>query len=125
MKMKITTITIISVLLFTISCNEKPSIKVERTYGPKLLEIVEDGDRYYEVYHPTDTIIEYEKIYLDGKLDSLTEWGNDGILWSQTKYKNGLRHGKHIVYDLNESGEIKYIQYYENDQLLREETFEK
>ena len=117
-------ITILIILIaFSISCKKAPNVRIERTYGPKLLEIKQDGNRTSEIYHPTDSVIEFEKIYINGKLDSVTEWGNDGVLWFQTKYKNGLRHGKHIGYNHNGNGEIWYIHYYEFDQLVRKEEY--
>lgn len=116
------TLSILSLFVIgSISCENKASVKVERVYGPKLIEIKQDGNRSYEVYHPTDSVIEFEKIYLNEQLDSVTEWGNDGVLWFQTDYKYGLRHGKHIGYDPKGSGKILYIYHYENGELVDRE----
>lgn len=94
------------------SCTNESNIRIERSYGPKLKAVVQDGNRYYEQYFPNDSIVEIERIYVNDQLDSTTEWFNTGELWTQTDYKNGQMHGKHIVYQ--EDGEtIAYLVLYE------------
>ena len=92
------------------------NITYERFYGPRLIEEGWDGNRRYERYDNNDSVLEYERIYINGVLDSSTEFYSTGELWFQTEYKEGLRHGKHICY--NEDKTIKYIQFYENGVLV-------
>ena len=92
------------------------NITYERFYGPRLIEEGWDGNRRYERYDKNDSVLEYERIYINGVLDSSTEFYSTGELWFQTEYKEGLRHGKHICY--NEDKTIKYIQFYENGVLV-------
>ena len=92
------------------------SVEVKRGYGPKLLGHGEEGN---ELYNMDEQVLESEKIYVHGVLDSSTEWFGTGKLWSQTQYKNGKRHGIHKVY--NKDGKtIDYIQYYENGERMKE-----
>ena len=63
-----------------------------------------------------DSVIEVERIYINGVLDSSTEFYGTGNLWFQTQYKDGIRHGNHVCY--NEDKTVKYTQVYENDSLI-------
>ena len=97
-------------------------ITYKRGYGPKLIGEVYDGNRIIEKYS-NDTILNYEHIYVNGKLDSSTAWYGTGKLWSKTQYKDGVRHGNHIVY--NEDGTtLKYVQIYNNDSLISNEKIQ-
>ena len=92
------------------------SIYIERGYGPKLIysEIL-DG-RIVEKYHLKDSVLEYEHIYLNNKLDSTTSFYSTGELWFQSQYDNGRRNGNHICY--YEDGSIRYKQIYLNGVLV-------
>ena len=92
------------------------NVTYERVYGPRLIEYGWDGNRRYERYDKNDSVLEYERIYVNGVLDSSTEFYSTGELWFQTEYKEGVRHGKHICY--NEDKTIKYIQFYKNGVLI-------
>lgn len=104
------------------SCKEADVITIERSYAPKLIGHKVDGNRLYEEYS-SDSTLEWEKIYVNGEIDSMTQWGNDGVLWFQTQYKDGLMHGTHTGYNHNGSGDVWYIHYYENGKCIREEEF--
>ena len=92
------------------------NVTYERVYGPRLIEYGWDGNRRYERYDKNDSVLDYERIYVNGVLDSSTEFYSTGELWFQTEYKEGVRHGKHICY--NEDKTIKYIQFYKNGVLI-------
>jgi antitoxin component YwqK of YwqJK toxin-antitoxin module len=66
-----------------------------------------------------EQVLESERIYVHGVLDSSTEWFGTGKLWSQTQYKNGKRHGIHKVYS-KDGKTIDYIQYYESGESIKE-----
>ena len=89
----------------------KDSVEVKRGYGPKLIGYGEEGN---EIYNKDERVLEWEEIYVHGVLDSSTEWFGTGKLWSQTQYKNGVRHGIHKVYK-----GIDYIHYYENEKRIK------
>ena len=92
------------------------SITIVKGYGPKLIsyEII-DGERN-ERYDLEDSILEYEHIYLNNKLDSTTSFYGTGELWFQSQYVNGRRNGNHICY--YEDGTIRYKQIYLNGILV-------
>ena len=92
------------------------SIYIERGYGQKLIytEII-DG-RIVEKYDLKDSVLEYEHIYLNNKLDSTTSFYGTGELWFQSQYDNGRRNGNHICY--YEDGTIRYKQIYHNGFLV-------
>ena len=92
------------------------SITIVKGYGPKLIsyEII-DGE-IYEKYDLKDSVLEYEHIYLNNKLDSTTSFYGTGELWFQSQYVNGRRNGNHICY--YEDGRIKYKQIYLNGILV-------
>ena len=92
------------------------SITIVKGYGPKLIsyEII-DGERY-ERYDLEDSILEYEHIYLNNKLDSTTSFYGTGELWFQSQYDNGRRNGNHICY--YQDGTIRYKQIYLNGVLV-------
>ena len=92
------------------------TISYKRGYGPKIIECFDD-QRFCR-YSKTDSIVEWESLYINGVLDSLTAWYNPGGLWSQTQYLHGLRNGKHIVY--KDGGGLQYIQIYKNGILVEE-----
>ena len=97
------------------------SIYIERGYGPKLIhsEII-DG-RIVEKYDLKDSVLEYEHIYLNNKLDSTTSFYGTGELWFQSQYVNGRRNGNHICY--YEDGTIKYKQIYLNGILVNTKRY--
>lgn len=95
----------------------KIKITYERGYGPKLIDYVWDGDRRSEKYDMNDSVLNYERIYINGVLDSSTEFYGNGNLWFQTQYNKGVRDGNHICYNEDDTT-IKYIQIYENDSLV-------
>ena len=92
------------------------SITIVKGYGPKLIsyEII-DGEMY-EKYDLKDSVLEYEHIYLNNKLDSTTSFYGTGELWCQSQYVNGRRNGNHICY--YEDGTIRYKQIYLNGILV-------
>lgn len=118
---------LILLCVFILSCNFKKEnnikkenkIKVtyERGYGPKLIQYVWEGDHRSEKYDMNDSVLNYERIYINGVLDSSTEFYGNGNLWFQTEYTNGVRDGKHICYN-EDTTTIKDIQVYENDTLV-------
>ena len=99
------------------------SITIIKGYGPKLIsyEII-DGE-IHEKYDLKDSVLEYEHIYLNNKLDSTTSFYGTGELWFQSQYVNGRRNGNHICY--YEDGTIKYKQIYLNGILVSTIRYEK
>lgn len=95
------------------------SVTYKRGYGPKIVGTCSEGGHY--TYSATDTVLEWEHVYLNGVLDSATAWYGTGKLWSQTQYVLGIRHGKHVVF--KENGEdVDYIQFYKKGILIREKN---
>ena len=104
------------VILF--SCNSNnDKITYERAYGPKFIKYVLDGDRLSERYNKNDSVVEFERIYVNGVLDSMTQFYGTGKLWFQTQYKNGLRHGNLFCY-IEDGKTLRYVSVYENDSLI-------
>ena len=99
------------------------SITIVKGYGPKLIsnEII-DGEMY-EKYDLKDSVLEYEHIYLNNKLDSITSFYGTGELWFQSQYVNGKRNGNHICY--YKDGTIKYKQIYLNGILVSTIRYKK
>ena len=93
----------------------KDSIEVKRGYGPKFLGHGKEGN---EIYNKDEKVLEWEKIYVHGVLDSSTSWFGTGKLWSQTQYENGIRNGIHKVYK-RDGKTINYIHYYENEKRIK------
>ena len=92
------------------------SIYIERGYGPKLTYSEIINGRIVEKYDLKDSVLEYEHIYLNNKLDSTTSFYSTGELWFQSQYDNGRRNGNHICY--YEDGSIRYKQIYLNGVLV-------
>lgn len=113
----------ISSIIIFFSCNSNnDKITYERFYGPKFIEYAWDGNRRYEIYNTNDSVVEMERIYVNGVLDSTTEYWGTGDLWFQTQYKNGIRHGNHFCY-YEDGKTLQYAQVYDNDSLISSEYF--
>ena len=108
---------IISSIIILFSCNsDNDKITYERLYGPKFIEYILYGG-LRERYDMNDSVLTHEKIYVNGVLDSSTEFYCSGKLWFQTQYKNGLRHGNHFCY-IEDGKTLRYVSVYENDSLI-------
>jgi len=67
-----------------------------------------------------DYVMEFENGVLNGRI--IKYWDNGKINY-ETNYKNGLAHGKHTGY--YENGQIEWEDYWADDVLIKETTYEE
>lgn len=126
---------------FTISCTPKEQSSTEKTKTVSTENLIEKTDQFFEdgapeivtkytkgkngnlIPHSRVNFYRDKKVMIEGTLDEKGErdgtwksYYNNGSPWSEGDYKNGVAHGKRIVWF--ENGQKRYEGAFDNGQKI-------
>ncbi len=113
--MKILSTLLLVCLLFSCSLNDTKKVEEMHENGtPKLIRSLEKGKEKLSRFYPdgkkeTEGLVEQQNI----KNGVWKYWYEDGTLWSQSTYVNGVKEGPTEVYYTN--SKLRYKGHFSND----------